>query len=299
MKRVLTALVLIPIVLLVVFKAPSWVYGLVVGTFAVGSGYEYLTIAKAYNKAVSLISGTFIIAVFFAAYAISEYIPGIDAPIVPIIVLFLVLTGHALFSLAIGLRRDDNRESMTAAALGFFVIPYVLVPFASMLLIRELRGGEFLMLLLFVMVWSGDIFAYYVGKNFGKHLLAPSISPKKTWEGSIASVVGCVLVSIALCWFAPALQEILLSARMLSRVEYHATLTVAPTWVAIVLALIVNIVAQAGDLVESMIKRGANVKDSGSILPGHGGLLDRVDALLFAAPVAMLLFLVTGKYFIL
>jgi phosphatidate cytidylyltransferase len=112
--------------------------------------------------------------------------------------------------------------------------------------------------------WVGDIGAYYAGRAFGRHKLAPVVSPKKTWEGAVASVVTSVAVAGAyLTHFVPGV-----------------------SWpVAIALTAAANAAGQLGDLAESAMKRGAGVKDSGTILPGHGGFLDRVDSTLFALPV--------------
>ena len=112
--------------------------------------------------------------------------------------------------------------------------------------------------------WVGDTGAYYVGKNFGRHKLAPSVSPGKTWEGAVASAVTGVVFGMI---YLP------LAIRGTSLL------------VAGLLALAANVAGQVGDLAESAIKRAAGVKDSGSLLPGHGGLLDRVDSTTFALPV--------------
>ena len=115
--------------------------------------------------------------------------------------------------------------------------------------------------------WVGDSAAFYVGRTLGKHRLAPRVSPKKSWEGSAASVAASMLFGwLFLRW----------------------TLPQVPAWHAIPLAAAGNVAGQVGDLVESAIKRGAGVKDSGTILPGHGGFLDRVDSTLFALPVVWL-----------
>ena len=111
--------------------------------------------------------------------------------------------------------------------------------------------------------WSGDIGAYYVGRSFGRHRLAPRISPKKSWEGAVASVASALLLAGAyLAWFAGV-----------------------PVARALALTAVANVAGQLGDLAESAIKRGAGVKDSGALLPGHGGFLDRVDSTLFTLPV--------------
>ena len=121
-----------------------------------------------------------------------------------------------------------------------------------------------MLILAMVAVYVGDIFALYGGRALGRHKLAPVISPKKTWEGAIAGLVGSVagaLLAPAFFWRA------------------------LPVHHAIALGLLLGVVGIAGDLAESLLKRAAEVKDSGSLLPGHGGILDRIDSLLFAAPV--------------
>ena len=126
-----------------------------------------------------------------------------------------------------------------------------------------------------VCVWAGDIAALYIGRTFGRHKLAPRLSPGKTWEGSIASIAGSILAAAILVYISD-----LLTAR--GNLTVHIT---EPLWQTLLLAAILNIAAQLGDLLESAVKRGAGVKDSGTMLPGHGGILDRIDALLLAAPV--------------
>jgi phosphatidate cytidylyltransferase len=128
-------------------------------------------------------------------------------------------------------------------------------------------AGRNLMLLLFLVIWADDTFAYLVGHAVGRKMLFPSISPKKTLEGSVAGLVGSLLVAwgfARLFWQTASLKTIIL------------------------LAGLVALFGQVGDLAESAMKRGANLKDSGSVLPGHGGLLDRVDSLVFGAPVLWL-----------
>jgi phosphatidate cytidylyltransferase len=148
--------------------------------------------------------------------------------------------------------------------------PLTLIP-----MLWKQEDGPALVLFLMVCVWAGDIAALYIGRSFGRHKLAPRISPGKTWEGSIASVGGSILAAALVLWISDAL-----TAR--GNLMLHIT---EPIWQTLVLAAILNIAAQFGDLLESAVKRGAGVKDSGTMLPGHGGILDRIDALLVAAPV--------------
>jgi phosphatidate cytidylyltransferase len=142
-----------------------------------------------------------------------------------------------------------------------------------MLWIQE--AGTALLLLLMVCVWAGDIAALYAGRAIGGPKLAPRLSPGKTWAGSIASIAASVLGA----WLLVVIGD-LLTAR--GNAILHLPV---PLWQVLLLAVILNVAAQLGDLLESALKRGAGVKDSGTLLPGHGGILDRIDALLLAAPV--------------
>ena len=135
------------------------------------------------------------------------------------------------------------------------------------------------------MVWAGDIAAYYVGKNLGRHKLAPAVSPNKTWEGAIASVAASVIVAVLVLHFHEQI-GFLFGDESLGATPSPALFFPNSFWIhGIILGTLTNVAAQFGDLFESALKRGAQVKDSGAILPGHGGVLDRIDALLFAIPV--------------
>ncbi len=149
-------------------------------------------------------------------------------------------------------------------------------------------NGVALLLFLFLCVWSGDTAALYIGKRWGRHQLAPRLSPNKTWEGTIASLAGSCIVGMSLIllgdWFT---QQNSIFTKL------HTT---EPWWFFLILAAVLNVAAQFGDLLESALKRGAGVKDSGTILPGHGGILDRVDALLLATVVLWFLIAVRDYF---
>lgn len=130
--------------------------------------------------------------------------------------------------------------------------------------------NPYIYLSFFILLWSSDTFAYLSGRAFGKHPLFPRVSPKKTWEGSIGGAVLTVGMSL------------------LISLVFHWLLM----WPAIIMALVIVIFGTIGDLVESMLKRSLDIKDSGNILPGHGGILDRFDSLLFSAPFVMVAFFV-------
>jgi phosphatidate cytidylyltransferase len=146
----------------------------------------------------------------------------------------------------------------------------VLVPFflSFIWLIRNFDGGGWWILFLLITIWVSDISAYYIGKNFGKHKITPNISPKKSLEGFIAGFIGGVLAAYIFYFLLMPEKYAVISGWQLALVS-----------VDVVVAGIV------GDLFESLLKRSAGVKDSGNIIPGHGGMLDRIDSILFAAPV--------------
>jgi phosphatidate cytidylyltransferase len=139
-------------------------------------------------------------------------------------------------------------------------------------------------------VWSGDIAAYYVGRSIGKHKLAPVVSPNKSWEGAIASVVASMVVAVLVFHFRDQIEDLFSGPKWLRTYVVFPLGSKMPfmrlPWLHVLgIGIVTNVAAQFGDLFESALKRGAGVKDSGTLLPGHGGVLDRIDALLFAIPV--------------
>ncbi len=190
--------------------------------------------------------------------------------------------------LVIGMFFWETREALPAAAISYFGFVYVGYTLGSLSLVGHHENGRIMVFILLIVVWSGDIFAYYIGRSFGKHKLAEAISPKKTWEGAIASVIGATLVSIILFRYIHSISTALVRLDAIpshSVVYADAPIYAPPLLLAAAFGVLVNIAAQFGDLAESAFKRGAGIKDSGNLLPGHGGILDRIDALLFAAPV--------------
>jgi phosphatidate cytidylyltransferase len=310
MKRVLTAAVLIPLVLLVIFKAPIWLFVLVVATFALLTAHEYFTIASAHAHVDRRLMMATIAILFLAILAMhlpDRFIP--EDFFTYLVGLAMACAVTVMLSpfllLAAMLRTEDFSRALAGAAVSWFAIPYAVLPFLALFALRtdESETGWFFLILLILIVWSGDIFAYYIGKSFGRRKLAPRVSPGKTWEGAIASVMGALAVATLFCYYAPEVQQWLAAKGLVTNPPQGAgnwvvkALVRPPLWIPALLALILNVLAQTGDLVESMLKRGAGVKDSGTLFPGHGGVLDRVDALLFAAPAAVILFTLTQKYF--
>lgn len=184
------------------------------------------------------------------------------------------VTGGLAATLALGVVLLASGASLEAVPGTFgalaFGVPYFALPMASMGVLHE--HDPWVLILLVAIVWLGDTSAYYVGSALGRHRMAPRISPRKSWEGAAAGFAGGVLATVG--WSLWRLDEVNLPI--------------------VVVGAVTAIAAQTGDLVESMLKRSADVKDSGNVLPGHGGMLDRMDAILFAAPVLLAGLLVLG-----
>jgi phosphatidate cytidylyltransferase len=247
MKRILTALALIPVIAWVVVFAGFWPFLAVLTAVAFLCYSEYDTIAARYG---------------FGAPGWIGYALGLLVLLRDDDAAWLLIVLGALAAFVLAMRERDLGKSLPRAALLIAGVIYIFGCWKCALPLRE-RNPHWLMYGL-LLNWAGDIGAYYVGRGLGKHKLAPVVSPKKTWEGAAASVVTSVVLAGAyLTHFVPGV-----------------------SWPsAIALTVAANAAGQVGDLAESAMKRGAGVKDSGNILPGHGGLLDRVDSTLFALPV--------------
>ena len=263
MARILTAAVLIPLVILLLFSERLWLITAFAAVVAVLAAWEYLTLA---NHSGAVTPRWLVLPGIAALFATSFWRADLLLP---------VLSAEALVLFVVISFRSPLERVLLDTAASVFGLLYIGLTLATIPLISAQPHGPSLLLLLFCVVWCGDIAALYVGRNLGRRKLAPRLSPNKTWEGSIASVAGGMLITVVL----------VLVAELLTRHGF-TWLTYEGGWTHwLVLAVVLNVAAQIGDLVESAIKRGAKVKDSGALLPGHGGVLDRIDALLLAAPV--------------
>ncbi|MFI5069548.1 MAG: phosphatidate cytidylyltransferase [Terriglobales bacterium] len=286
LKRVLTAVVLIPIVLLLVLRAPIPLIAIVSGFVALLAVHELLNLAEAYAIKPFHWPTYIFVAVYFVLLALGS---ANEKPIISTASFIYGAGFAAVFAvfvfLVIGMNRADLSSAFPAAVVSVFAFCYVALPLGFLVQLREQWAGAFLLLYLLLIVWAGDIFAYFVGRSLGRHLMSPRVSPKKTWEGATASMIASLLVGWLLFNYALPISSTLLNADLIEPRDGFFGLQKPELWPIILLSAAINVAAQLGDLVESLIKRGANVKDSGAILPGHGGMLDRIDALLFAAPV--------------
>ena len=271
------------------------------GAVALLSGFEFLRISQRLSTPPVFLTLAIIACPFFGLLLIyaTDGSSGVLRN-VPWLLASLVLLSPIFFIAWPLASRADFAKSLFGSALSLTGVLYISIPLICILAIRkiELVGNYFLVLLL-IAVWSGDVAAFYVGKTFGKRKLAPLVSPGKTWEGGVASLAFSVAI---VCLVTEALGPHLSGGKAslylgTNYLPHPVQLSAPPLWVPICFGVVVNIAAQIGDLAESMLKRAAGVKDSGSLLPGHGGMLDRIDALLFAAPVAMLIFNFTKEFF--
>ena len=286
-QRILTALVLIPLVLLLILRAPVWLLALVAGAVALLAIREFLELVKKYRVEPMYAMTYIVVILFFAVTAGGKW----DQRLLYLALATTFLTSFIPFAfLTAGMRRSNLALIYPGAASGMFAFAYIAVPMALLVNIRKSPTGPFILIFLMAVVWSGDIFAYFVGKTFGRHKMSPRVSPKKTWEGAIASLAASIAFGTLFHRNTSEIYDFLHSHNLVVESRFlPAILQGGPSfWEVAALCVVLNAAAQLGDLVESAIKRGADVKDSGSILPGHGGMLDRIDALLFAAPVIWL-----------
>jgi phosphatidate cytidylyltransferase len=285
-QRIATAIVLIPLVLLLVLKAPACLLVLVAAAVALLAIAEFLKLVTTYGiQPLSQLTYAFV-ALFFAflIVATNNRTPLMDATAVLYGIAVVSALAPFIF-LSAAMRRAELSSGYPTAAASVFAFAYVAIPMALLVEIRRQPAGAIWVIYTLLAVWAGDIFAYFVGKSLGRHRMSPRISPKKTWEGAIASILASIIIGTLWFQHAPGISSVLLSKGLIDRRSGMFGLEQPHLWPIVLLSAAVNLAAQLGDLVESFIKRGAGVKDSGSILPGHGGMLDRIDAMLFAVPV--------------
>jgi phosphatidate cytidylyltransferase len=264
MKRVLTAFVLAPLVLALVFLGPKWLLTLATAGVAMLAAWEFLVLtekcgARPPKLAVLVAIGC----LFFGNYEWPEETGALFGLLSIALLIFCTF-------------RSPVQRVLADVSSSVFALFYLGLTLITVPMLREAANGPSLLAFLFLTVWAGDTAAMYVGRSLGRRKLAPVLSPNKTWEGSIGSVLGSVVVAAIL----------LGAARILAQWNSAAlSFSDGAWWYWLILAAVVNVAAQVGDLAESALKRSASVKDSGTLLPGHGGVLDRIDALLLAAPV--------------
>jgi len=251
MTRVLSAIVLIPVVFGIIwFLTPFWTL-VFAELILIRAVYEYSELLARTNVRCSRFSVTTAAVIVCAAFSIApHYFP---------VVLMAMVIAIALIELA----RSDRQSIIVSVSTSTLALLYLAIPIGALVALRLQHGREVLLLLLLTIIVS-DTFQYYGGSTFGRRLLAPAISPKKTVAGAVFGIVAGVLVLVIVGrWWLPNMDVV-------SRILLGATMTS---------------LGIVGDLFESSLKRTAAIKDSSSIIPGHGGVLDRLDGLVFAVPV--------------
>jgi phosphatidate cytidylyltransferase len=252
--RELTALVLGPIFVWIIGWGPEWLYDAAMALIAILALYEFLSLGKAKGYDIPITLCILIMLVIMAAFIL----PNLSVELGMFTALLLIPGWYVV-------GRKDLEESLPSSAIAVLATTYVGMLGGSLIRLRhDFPEGSKLVFFLLLVVWLGDSGAYYVGKNFGRHKLSPRISPKKTVEG----LAGGIFVS------------------MIAAVVIHFTFfRNFPLLHAIIAGAILSVAGVIGDLAESMWKRSAAVKDSGTLIPGHGGFLDRFDSIFFTAPI--------------
>ena len=274
-KRVATAVVLIPFVVGIVLRGSTAILALAVGLVTMLALFEYFALGDAIgHRAYRFWTASCALLLVFTQWNAPTQGPRaisrtVDWIVIGGLTLAMPTVEDVLFYFLIGITvltlwtKRPMVEAMPAAGISSSGLLLVAFPLTFAIRLHHVPSfGPALLFFVLVITWIGDTSAYFVGRTIGKHKLAPVLSPNKTWEGATASIVGALLVAFA---FAPRLN--------------------IPLQHLLGMAAVGNIAGQAGDLLESAYKRSAGIKDSGSILPGHGGVLDRIDALILAIPV--------------
>ncbi len=253
LTRILTAVIGIPLLVLVISLGgiPLLLSVIIVTSIGLYELYNTVKINGQFNMNVSL---EMVLSLFLLL--IMKYMEGWILPF-----LILIFTLHFIYQL---FAKDP---SFFNGLLGFFGITYISLLFGHLLLFERLIFGNYLIWLVFLTAWSTDTFAYFTGFLFGKRKLCPHISPKKTIEGAIGGILGSFVMTMIFAYY----------------LRYFHGINVELSHI-IILSIFSSIISQFGDLTASIIKRYFGVKDFGKIFPGHGGVLDRFDSILFTAP---------------
>ena len=259
MDRFWVSVIAIPIMAVLIWFGAPW-FTILVVVWGMGGAYEFYHLVQ-HSKGLSplIIFGMLWVGLLIASPHFSSvpHLKNISST-------NLILTTGVIFSLLIILRRHGKELAFTNWAWTMGGILYLGWLTSFMVLLRNGEDGRSWVFLAILATFASDSSAYLAGRALGKHKLAPFISPKKTWEGTLAGLAGAIIVTVLVAWY------------------FDLPVTY---WQAIILGFIISVFGQLGDLVKSLFKRNMEVKDSGHVLPGHGGFLDRMDSLVFAGLV--------------
>ena len=273
LKRVITGAVLFAIILPVLYFSDTWALPILMSLCAGLAVFEMLRcLGVVKNLGISIPA----ILCGLASPLLARYV-GQERYFEYAVCAFLVIAVY-LFGLAVF---SHGKLTVDSVGLTFMTTLYISLGFGGIVLLRDLPGiGKFVFLIVFLVSWLTDIFAYLTGYLFGKHKLIPDVSPKKTIEGSIGGIVFCIGGLLLYGWIASLVWE-----------------DAFPDYLVLAAAgLILSLVSQVGDLLMSLIKRRFNIKDYGIIFPGHGGMLDRFDSILAVTVVLLPIALYTPLF---
>lgn len=262
-KRVLVTLILLPVGIIAI-QAGGWLYATVIMLLLGLAAWEYQTMMHTSG----LKPGGYLVVAGTLLLGLQRQINGFDSG--PLMLSLMVLIGMTYHLAAYERGRDQSASDMGATLMGIIYLGWI---GAYLISLRNLQNGLWWTYLTLFTVWAADASAYLVGVRWGRHSLNKRLSPKKTWEGYLGGIAGAVLCGALLGWLLP---------------KFGGDL---PAWSGVWIGLAMGSLTILGDLGESMIKRQAGVKDSGHLLPGHGGIFDRIDSWLWAAVISYYLIL--------
>jgi phosphatidate cytidylyltransferase len=270
--RIVTGVALIAAVVALVLWGPAWLIAIVAALVAGLALVEFFALGdrmglRAFKKWTLACGAGFYYVQYAAGMAVTREFGGVLLTrnfLVPPLSIELILLIFLFGCVGIGLAtRRPLQDVVPAISISSAGLVFLALPFSYLVRLDEVdHAGSALILFTLALIWAGDTLAFFTGRFIGRLPMAPVLSPKKTWEGAAANLVGSLLAAwIAARWIDVDVTTLLF------------------------MAAAANVAGQMGDLIESAYKRGAGVKDSGAIVPGHGGILDRIDSLILAAPV--------------
>ncbi len=261
-KRILSGVILFPIMAVIFIFGNTYFVDILVSIIAIISLHEFYKAFKTKAKTVEAVGYLFALMLAIIHIIPIEIILKVIPAIIPITILVLFLK----------IILSNMETNIKDISITFFGICYIVIFMIFIPLIREnLVNGKIIIWYVFITAWGTDTFAYAIGKKLGKHKFT-KVSPNKTIEGCIGGIVGSVILSL--------IYTIICNKIWNLQINY--------IYISIV-SIILSIIGQIGDLAESSIKRYTEIKDSGNLIPGHGGMLDRIDSVLFIAPFAYFL----------
>ena len=276
--RVLTGLLIIAVMTAILFVSFTIIYPIVISLLAAVAAYEMLKTLGLHKKlAVSIPAYVIAAAMPMLAYLLGEILGKPETLFIIILALALFVLMMWIFVVSVFMK---NGTSFSDLCAGLVTVIYITASFSSLVILRYIdKIGLFCLGMALVGAWISDVFAYFTGVLFGKHKLIPEVSPKKTVEGSVGAIV-CTTFSMMLYGFL-----------------VHLFSGLTPNYPVLAISgAVLSVVGQLGDLFASVVKREHGVKDYGTLLPGHGGIMDRFDSLLAVCAVAMIISLLFAPF---